>query len=160
MNGFSQHVSLNIPEGWRAPNKYDIKGDWEIYQKDDYKPYHFINDFDQNGLLDEAWILIKNDNTSCGVWILLKTSDSQIDYLIEEVKITSISPQSLAIDETKTGTFQTACGKGYYDCEPGNPSQIVITSPQLWYSPFESGPGYLAMWDRGEMIFKTYHITD
>ncbi len=159
-NTFCQETTLKIPEGWRTPNKYDIKDDWEVYQKEDYIPYHFTNDFDQNELKDEAWILIKNDNTSFGVWVLLKTKDSQFNYLITEVKISSLKPQFIGISKTEKGTFQTACGKGYFDCEPGDPSQVVVTTPQLWYSPFESGPGYLIMWNKSEMTFRTYQMTD
>src|SRR5690554_6748516 len=130
---FAQESSMEIPEGWRIPNKSDISGNWERFQKEDYIPYHFVYDFDQNGITDEAWILIKNDESSFGVWVLSKTEDSQNNYPIIEFEMPLNKPQSLGISITNTGTFKTACGKEYYDCTTNKPPHIVVTTPQLWF---------------------------
>ena len=44
--------------------------------------------------------------------------------------------EPMAIDLAEPNTYQTACGKGYWECAANEPSSITLTNAGFFYSPF------------------------
>ncbi len=45
----------------------------------------------------------------------------------------------MAIDLAEPNTYQTACGKGYWECVANEPTSITLANAGVLYSPFEQG---------------------
>lgn len=53
-------ASAPLP-GWRYPGEGDYQGDWLTYRDRLEKPFHAEDDFNGDGVSDEAWILFSGD---------------------------------------------------------------------------------------------------
>ncbi len=45
----------------------------------------------------------------------------------------------MGIDLAEPNTYQTACGKGYWECAANEPSSITLANAGILYSAFEQG---------------------
>jgi hypothetical protein len=65
-----------IPAGWRIPVQADITdgSGWQNFIKAESlsTPYHATGDFNGDGIEDHAWLLIKSDSTSWGLFVFYK----------------------------------------------------------------------------------------
>lgn len=64
-----------IPEGWRIPTSNDIKkgSEWQSFKEDSNSiPIYVKGDFNGDGKEDYAWLLIKSDNSTWGLFAFLK----------------------------------------------------------------------------------------
>jgi len=57
------------------------------------------------------------------------------------------------------GRYQTACGKGYFECEEGEPEEIDFEFPAISFFRFESA-GSAFFWDVRDENFKKVWLSD
>ena len=55
--------------------------------------------------------------------------------------------------------LKVLCGKGYWDCAPGEPEELDLASPALRFSVFESASEIL-YWNAGSAQFKRVAESD
>jgi len=103
----------SLPGGWRYPNDADIVGAWREFRKELPEPYHVVADFNEDGILDHIWILIKAKSKGIGVFAFIGSKDEQVKVIkIREHKF--IKPQQMGLLLIMPGQFNnTSCGKGF-----------------------------------------------
>lgn len=65
----------------------------------------------------------------------------------------------MGIDLAPKGKHTTACGKGYFDCDPGEPKQVTLTWPSINYFKEESASSFF-YWHEKSKKFKRVWISD
>jgi hypothetical protein len=147
------------PDGWKFPAAQDYQGDWKTRRKDGTRPFKTLGDFNNDKIRDEAWILIpKNETTGAGLFVFLGQQNKtfrvvQLDYL-EDVKA-----QNLFVDVTSKGEYDTACGKGYWNCAAGEPAKLKLQFQAISYGTLESSE-LIYYWDVQRKTFRNVAISD
>jgi len=150
-----------LPEGWRFPTSDDFIGEWKENEQFVKQPFLAEADFDGNGVVDQAWILIRDDS-SWGLFVIQNsTSNARKIIQLDSTKINSaryLPPQSMGINVVSKGKYTTACGKGY-NCEESEPKEIEFYLPAIQYFRYESASS-IFYWDKKTSSFKQVWMSD
>ncbi len=152
----------DIPmKGWRYPNETDMTGDWKAFQDKIPKPYHVKADFNGDGLMDEAWILIKTEGKGWGLFIFLSKSNGGLEIIKLDEEKGDMPPQRMGIVLVSPSDkkYKTACGKGYWECKPGEPEELQISLSSIDYFMYGSANS-IYMWDTNKKSFKRIWMSD
>ena len=147
-----------LPSGWRYPKPTDFKGNWKHFKKDLPKPYHVRADYNGDKILDNAWILIPTKGKGQGLFVFLgqKSGSPQVIQLEHDA---SSSPQEMYLSLGEPETYDTACGKGYWDCAVGEPAKLRLVRPGFVYAIYESAVT-LYYWDAKWKKFNKVALSD
>jgi len=153
----SLSAQVQPPPGWRFPNKNDVKDDWEAYKS----PAHVVADFNGDGLQDEAWILLRQNNQGWGVFVFLGTKQGapQIIKLVAPPQAWPAQRFGISLAQPSRKNWKTVCGKGYYVCKPGEPEEIQITLPSIEFCYIDSACS-VYMWNVKANAFSKYQMSD
>lgn len=159
----SVQTKFEVPYGYRLPTKSDITGDWKQFNA----PNHLEADFNGDGIKDEAYILPKEGSKlGYGVFVSINKANGgiQTGRKFQMFKLTSrddMPPQSFAIELQKPSNkiWETACGKGYWECEIGEPAEFQIKHPSIMFCYIESACT-MYMWDSDKLAFKEIRFSD
>jgi hypothetical protein len=155
----SPSISAQVqpPPGWRFPNKWDVKGDWVTYKS----PIHVEADFNGDGLRDNAWILLRTHDSGWGLFIFLGTKQGppQIIKLVDASNGGPPQRYAISLAPPSRKLWKTACGKGYFNCKPGEPEAIQIMKPSIEFCYIESSCS-IYMWDAKKNAFSEYKMSD
>ena len=145
---------------WRYPSERDITGDWQDSRQEGREFYTFTADFNGDGERDEAWILIKKDDSEWGLFVFLSTEDGEWRIIeLVRYKMTEMIPQGMGIWPAPPGSYETACGKGYYKCDRNEPEAIKLKNPAIDFFRFQSANSFF-VWDRDSDEFERIWISD
>jgi hypothetical protein len=159
---FALSLALGVawpPPGWRVPTDADYSGDWQEFRKDVPVPFHVEGDFDGDGLSDEAWILLRSSGDG---WMVVArmSQKGKPSRLIDLVKPTGeASAQYHGIALAKPGRYETACGKGYFECKPGEPEVLDLKRPGIEFFKYESASS-IFFWDSTSRRFRQVWTSD
>ena len=156
-------LAFKAPNGYRLPVKADNFDDWKTFNA----PNHVKGDFNGDGIEDEAYILPKKGSKlGYGVFVSLNKSKTAVQrgHNFQMFKLTDsndMSPQSFSIDlaEPSDEIWKSACGKGYWKCEAGEPSAFKINLPSIMFCYIESACT-MYMWDSQKLTFKEITFSD
>lgn len=156
-------LEFEVPDGYRLPTKTDIVGDWKRFDA----PNHLKDDFNGDGIEDEAYILPRRGSKlGYGVFVSINKAKAGIQSgrKFQMFKLTArddMQPQSFAIELVKPSNkiWETACGKGYWECELGEPAEVKITNPSIMFCYIESACT-MYMWDNDKQSFKEIRFSD
>lgn len=159
----SMHSEFEVPDGYRLPTKADITGDWKRFDA----PNHLKADFNGDGIEDEAYILPKKGSKlGYGVFVSINKGKAGIQSgrKFQMFKLTTdddMQPQSFAIEiaEPSNKVWETACGKGYWECGIGEPAEVKITNPSIMFCYIESACT-MYLWDSDKLSFKEIRFSD
>lgn len=159
----SVQTKFEVPYGYRLPTKSDITGDWKQFNA----PNHLEADFNGDGIKDEAYILPKEGSKlGYGVFVSINKANGgiQTGRKFQMFKLTSrddMPPQSFAIELQKPSNkiWETACGKGYWECKIGEPAEFKIKNPSIMFCYIESACT-MYMWDSDKLSFKEIQFSD
>ena len=162
INNKQPSFTFEVPYGYRLPTKADVFGDWEQFNA----PNHLVADFNGDGMQDEAYILPKKGSKlGYAVFVSIDKTNSSIQNgrEFQMFKLTSrddMKPQSFAIElaEPSNKIWATACGKGYWECEIGEPAEVKIANPSIMFCYIESSCT-MYMWDSDKKFFKEIHFS-
>ncbi|MGE5190054.1 MAG: hypothetical protein ACM3NF_08370 [Gemmatimonadota bacterium] len=147
------------PDGWRFPQESDYSDDWLKYRETYPVPFHVKSDFNGDGLADDAWIVIPRKGTGGGLCVLLSREEGAPDVIwLDRGKMID-APQSVGIVAVPPGQYRTACGKGYFECGPGEPGKLDLSLPSFQFIYFGKA-GILYWWDAGKKSFNTTAMSD
>jgi len=150
------------PSGWRYPGEADYKGDWKEFRKEIPEPFHVHADFNGDGLDDDAWILISTKDSSWGLFVFL-SRQGKTPEVMKLMGSTLVEPderlQGYGIKLVPPGKFVTACGKGHWECGPGEPKTLELTNPAINFFHYESFEWYY-YWSKTTRTFKSISISD
>jgi len=154
---------VTLPEGWRFPTTEELS-DEPLRKKSHSKYIKTIADFNGDGIDDEAY-LVKSTKFS-GEGLLVRVSDlqngasSNFKWLVlATIDLGKEAPLGMGIDIATPGDYETACGKGYYECKKGEPKALKIRRPVINYFRFESFNSFF-LWDDKTKTFKEIQMSD
>lgn len=147
------------PSGWRYPTERDYRDDWAEFRKELPVPFHARADFNGDGLEDEAWILLATRGQAWGLFVFVAQKSGRPMVLQLDEDRGQGRAQWMGIAAIPPGEYRTACGKGYFDCEPGEPEVLRLTRPALDYFRFESANSFF-WWDPKTRSFKRTWMSD
>jgi hypothetical protein len=152
---YAQEVSSNLPSGWRLPIKQELESSWR--QKSPTKFVIVKGDFDGDGKVDLAQILINPSRRSFGLFVLLSSSEKW--ELLGDGDLRSF--ERFGIDQVQPGRYETACGKGYgdYACANSEPDFLVLTNKAIDYIYTESSDT-IFYWDKHSHKFNKALMSD
>ena len=149
-----------VPTGWRLPTKKDMTGDWAEFRKSNPHPYLAQADFNGDEVSDDVYIALSTQGTKWALFVNLnnkKGKKPRVIKLDEDSGKTSAQRMGVAVAEP--GTYKTACGKGYWECEKGEPEVLKLKLPAINYYLFESANSFF-WWDRKLGKFHRTWISD
>jgi len=110
-------------------------------------PTHYVvarGDFDGDGKPDEARLMVSYDGKRSA---LIATLSSSGERVIAEWETGSLN--RFGIVTLPPGRYKTACGKGYFECEPHEPEELVTRWDGIDYFYESSADGVYYMPERG-----------
>ncbi|MCK5541649.1 MAG: hypothetical protein KAI40_03075 [Desulfobacterales bacterium] len=140
--------SEELPNGWRLPTESDLKGNF-IREQSEKKFVEAEADFNGDGIVDRAYIL--KSTLFSGQALLVKLSKNK-EYVWLELnqinwgdKYPNVS-LAMGISVMEPGQYNTACGKGYWECAGGDKPSILLKHPGLNYFKWGSADSVF-YWD-------------
>jgi hypothetical protein len=88
-------------------------------------PNHFLvvtGDFNGDGIQDKAVLLVNQHTQKLGFFICLTTATGCDWHRLEMMDIVFLDVMGIA--KVKPGQYETACGKGYWDCGKDEPQKL------------------------------------
>ena len=147
-----------IPAGYRLPDKADYTQEDQLRYKSNL-PFEVAADFDGNGKNDTAVLLIKKDNSGWELFVYMRDSNDETDILSLAKANSKLPILTMGISLLDPGKIKTACGKGYWDCKPGEPPELNLENPGIQYFRFESASSVF-YWDAGLGQFNRIWLSD
>jgi hypothetical protein len=113
-------------------------------------------DFDGDGKEDVALMLTKDDHASLGVfiWLAGKKAPLQVGSFERED-----GKHEMGLGVVNAGEYDTACGKGLWECKPGEPPKLTVKKAALDVYTCESASSYV-YWNEKKKKFETVAMTD
>jgi hypothetical protein len=142
---YAPAFALDIPLGWRLPGEQDFYSDWESYSNLYPEPYHIEADFNSDGQLDEAWILLRSRGSGWGLFVFMG-GGGKPQQLIESV---FPDAQFLAIRVANPGLYKV------YK-EGGAVANLVLVSKAINLFEYQ-GDNIIFYWDAASDGFKMAH---
>jgi len=119
--------AAEAPVGWRFPTETDYSDDWVNFRDLIPVPFHARGDFNGDGTLDDAWILLRTDSERWGLFVFLSDKASTGTRLIRlRTHVEGAPAQWHAVAVVPPGEYLTTCGTGVTDCEKGDERSIKL----------------------------------
>lgn len=147
---------MALPNGWRMPSKLELGDDWR--QRDAEKYSVAIGDFNGDGILDRAVLLVSRSGKRAGLYVFLSENGGFKAHALDVRNSTEILP-AMGLAKVIPGKYKTACGKGYWTCKKNEPSELLVQHDAVEYFKTESASSYF-YWDGHAKSFKRIWISD
>lgn len=149
-------ADITLPEGWRIPSIIETQDEWR--SKDTNRYLWIKSDFNGDGFIDQARLLIRTRDSALGLFVFVSgKGDSYKTYLIDVIKDV-VYIKIMGITVAMPGKYTTACGKGAYECID-DPPEIYLENAAIDYFKFDSANMYI-YWDKATKNFKRVGIND
>ncbi len=150
---------MPVAEGWRLPKKAEITGNWQANASSGHPAHQAQADFNGDGIQDFAYIAFSNDGQKWALFANMSSTSGQFEiFKLDECR-KDISPQDMGVGVAKPGKYKTVCGKGYWNCELGEPAELVLGLPAIDYFRFESSNSFF-WWDKRSRKFVRTWMSD
>jgi len=109
-----------LPAGWTRPA---LKLTRQEFRRND--PNHFLvatGDFNGDGIQDKALLLVNPRTQKLGFFVCLTTATGCDWHRLEVMDISFLDVMGIA--KVKPGEYETACGKGYWECGKDEPEKL------------------------------------
>lgn len=147
-----------FPADLRLPTKEELAREPDR-KKSPTKFAKVTADFNGDGNPDYAFLLVNTKNNK-NVLAVNLSSNTGYNWKIVDKGQFGWGDPSLAIELAEPGKYETACGKGYYECTKNDPASIDLKNPGFWYGPFDKGGGGLVFWNQKKMKFEEIIMSD
>ncbi|MDH5546603.1 MAG: hypothetical protein OEZ43_13495 [Gammaproteobacteria bacterium] len=149
-----------VEDKWRFPSEQDIKWDWLEYKNILPEPYHAAGDFNGDGKVDDAWILIDKENENYWSLIVFLSTDGDKKRLVKlEESNAKVPAQAYGIVVKPPGSYKVACEKGHVslnNCKNGN---ILTKNTSINLFRFESSSS-IFFWEEKSASFLRFWESD
>ena len=154
---FKCQTHNQFPPGWKIASIINYNSE-DLSYSNNIAPSYLSEDFNGDGKIDNAFILINKRKNTFGLFVKLGHMDSMIK--LEEYKIDGSNYKiNMGISVVKPGKYLTACGKGYWDCKPDELPEIEIIYSSIDFFYYESANSYF-YWDNKKNKFNRIWISD
>lgn len=140
-----------IPRGWKISQP--VKASGCDRAKTDLLSAK--GDFDGDKKEDTAKLLSKENGKSSGVWVWLAAAKSPILVATFEHEP---GKHDIGISPVGPGTYDTACGKGYWVCKANETPKLTLNSGLDVFTCERANQ--FAYWDSKSKAFKTVWMSD
>ena len=156
-NATCQSKDIVFPHDWRKPLDKETHQEWRIR---DINKYLIIKvDFNGDGVVDQANLLINNNNNEIGFFAFVSQKDGTFKTFFLDKKGDINYIKVLGITVVHPGRYKTACGKGFIDCPEGESEEIFLLHDAINY--FKEGSAQMYFyWDNSTQSFKSVGIDD
>jgi hypothetical protein len=113
-------LSQEMPAGWTKPPAK--LRDQEFRRKDPNLFLVVTGDFNGDGTQDKALLLVNQHTQKLGFFICLTTAKGCDWHRLEVMDIAFFDVMGIA--KVKPGQYETACGKGYWECGKDEPEKL------------------------------------
>jgi len=142
---------------WRAPSGNEANDEWRTDATE--KNLVAKGDFNGDGILDTAKLLIRKDGLAFGLFVFLSQGNATVKpYLLNEDNDVR-HLHGMGIEKVSPGVYKTACGKGYWECKPKEEPEVSIPYDAVNYFKVESANSYY-YWDKQHSNFIRIWISD
>lgn len=141
---------------WRTPELEDHIDDWAEYNA----PHTVIADFDSDGIDDMAVILLPKVKKE-GFNAVALVSNNGNNKLITLQRMDDVKAQNMALElaEPSHEVYDSACSKGYWECEEGEIRKFKIQRPSIYLCYIESSCS-IFMWSKLKEGFVEIPLSD
>jgi hypothetical protein len=143
---------------WRAPTQTELgqNSDW---RNGDQNRYLLAKaDFDGGSKEDIARLLINDEESKIGLMVTLSSAGKAEPLLLEAINEKRMI-EVMGIEVAKPGTYETACGKGYWDCKKNELKQVLLIRPAIDFFRHESANSYF-LWNTNSKRFDRIWMSD
>lgn len=154
-------VPTDLPEGWRFPTDAELDGQ-SLRKDSNWKYARATGDFDGDGVDDTAYLLKSETASGQGLWVRLSSHRSDDWRVLDEIHWGEQYPDAslaMGIETVPPGKYESACGKGYWDCASDEPAAIDVETAALRYFMFDSASSVFH-WDAETGVFKRTWTSD
>jgi hypothetical protein len=129
-----------------------------VWRNDSHGPYLSVReDLDGDGKQDLAELVVSEAENALAVRVLLSSLPDRAFFAAREPTADAAAVMGLGV--VVPGEYKTACGKGYWVCEAGEPAVLSLAHPTLDFFRFGSANTFL-VWSREEKSFKRVWMSD
>ena len=147
-----------LPEGYRVPGASDISGSWSAL-KASSTPFEIRGDFNGDSVDDRAVILLRTDGPGWTLFAVLGSLEGPPTFVPLTESDGRMTAQSMAVAVVEPGEYQTACGKGYGQCEPSDPTVIRSDLPAINFFQPEGASSFF-WWNTATRRFARTWMSD
>jgi hypothetical protein len=126
-----------FPAGWKPATKSDYSDENLSFRKNQV-PNHIEGDFNDDGIKDQAWILINTSQKTFGVFVFLGAENGSYKMIMLDEHKRETEKLFMGISLLEPGQYKTACGKGYWECKEDETEILTLRNPGINYFAFES----------------------
>jgi hypothetical protein len=144
-----------LPSGWRYPSAKQATQDFRLQDRNRF--LGATGDFNGDGVQDKALLLVNDKTSKLGLFVCLTTAQGCDWHRLEEMDLPFIEVMGIAT--VKPGKYQTACGKGYWNCEKNEPKFLVLKNQAIELFKDESASSYY-VYDPRKNDFMAIGISD
>src|SRR6266550_7342337 len=148
---FFERTAASLVSGYRLPSNGDFENYWTDYGSFVYKPrddadstkapYWTKGDFNNDGIVDYAYILIRTADGSKSLFAFLSNGNQYSSISLQEG-----FQEEMGLATQQGGTFTTAAGNGYSEPSGQQPATIRAEKHAIAFFMFESAAS-LFIWD-------------
>lgn len=152
-------LEVPLPDGWRLPNEEEMADVWRLSDSTGSRYLYVAEDFNGDGQVDLARLLVSTNTPQIGLYVTLDVSINNrlMHVRLEQLALSSL--RSMGVSRVAAGVYRTACGKGYWDCAPGEPTMVTSQTPAINLFKTESANAYY-VWLPSSREFRKYWISD
>lgn len=104
---------------------------------------------------DEVKLLVRSDDGTVGLIVFL--SSRRRHLVLSESERREVV--SLGVSLVSPGRYDTACGKGYWDCGPDEPAVLTLDAPAVRLFTNEGAESFF-IWKTAEQAFQQIWMSD
>jgi hypothetical protein len=109
-----------MPTGWEKPDPKLTRQ--EFRRKDPNRFLVVTGDFNGDGVQDKALLLVNQRTQKLGFFVCLTIATGCDWHRLEVMDIAFLDVMGIA--KVKPGQYNTACGKGYWECGKNEPQEL------------------------------------
>jgi hypothetical protein len=148
-----------VPKGWRLPNDKDITGVWAELRQKNVNPYLVQADFNGDGIRDDAYIALSMSGRNWALFVNLNKKEGNPEVVKLDEETGETPPQRMGVGVAEPGTYETACGKGYWDCDKDETETLKLILPAIDFYLIESANSCF-WWDKKLRRFRRTWMSD
>lgn len=147
---------IPLPQGWRMPTATETKAEWR--NKDPNRYLWISADFNGDGVLDEARLLIRDKPQGLGLFAFVSQKDATYKSFLLDEKNNPSRIIGLGIRKVPSGRYITACGYGIA-CAKNEAKEVHLPYEGIDY--FKEGSANMYFyWDKAAKGFTHVWIND
>ena len=158
INSSSIFAQPDIPSGWQTPIKSDYSVEDQLWFKGHF-PNKANGDFNGDRIDDVAWLLVNGPRTKWSLFVAVSNAKNGHNVITLDEGDMVDGTLNIGISLTGPGTYQTACGKGYWDCDKKVSAKLHLTLPGIDLFQFESSNS-IYYWDKRSNAFMQVWMSD